>query len=274
MKWRCAWCGKQHESNDPPCTTCGHGTFEEAAVPAEPHETVDTGTQYTWNCTNCGRQHVKNNPPCARCGGHDLERAEMTYEDVDADLAAPGWLEVARPYAPVIAVLVLAGILFGTGIVSPSILPGIGPPTPPDAPGASDEAAGFDLEELETDAHERLEAEREAAGTGTRPPDAGLAGIAEYRNRQDVVTVSGGQRPPDPDPAEFDLSCTAEVRVERVGPLPESIESYRSASALADAVSRAIVSESGERATAPSLSGEGIDVHVYESAVYVQYATC
>ncbi|WP_425504375.1 hypothetical protein [Salinilacihabitans rarus] len=121
MTWRCTWCGKAHAENDPPCDACGHNVFEPAE--ADPSSrTVDTGPQYVWVCSDCGRQHVKNNPPCSRCGGHDLEKTAFDATAASEDLVAPGWVEVAKPYLPILVAVGLALVLVATGAVS---LPGL-----------------------------------------------------------------------------------------------------------------------------------------------------
>ncbi|MEF8830385.1 MAG: hypothetical protein V5A23_02475, partial [Halobacteriales archaeon] len=64
MKYRCEWCGKPHERNDPPCDNCGHHSFERAVVPKAPEEAPE---EYVWVCPECGRVHPRNSPPCSRC---------------------------------------------------------------------------------------------------------------------------------------------------------------------------------------------------------------
>lgn len=81
MEWRCEWCGKPHESDDPPCDNCGNGQFERAVRPVAPE---GEGGPTVWICTECGRDHPRNNPPCSRCGGMELEKREQTYEEGDA----------------------------------------------------------------------------------------------------------------------------------------------------------------------------------------------
>lgn len=81
MEWRCEWCGKPHEEDDPPCDNCGHGSFEKAIV-ARPDLAADGDpeTMTVWVCTNCGRHHPKHSPPCSRCNN-----AELTKEEVRVD---------------------------------------------------------------------------------------------------------------------------------------------------------------------------------------------
>ena len=82
MEWRCEWCGKPHEENDPPCDACGHGSFERAVVPTGPE---GDGETLLWICPECGREHVRNNPPCSRCGNMNLEAHEGYPEELEPD---------------------------------------------------------------------------------------------------------------------------------------------------------------------------------------------
>lgn len=272
MKWRCAWCGKPHEENDPPCDNCGHNSFEKAVVRQQQVETVDTGTQYVWRCSNCGRDHVKNTPPCSRCGNPDLEQTEQTYEDVERDLETPSWIDVAKPYAPVIAVLVLVVGLFATGIVPLSVLPGVGTPTPPDAPGDGETAAGLDLEATESEIHDRLEAERASEGYESRATDAGLGALAEYLNRQSVVAAYTDDDPGGPPAvADFDPRCDGEEVVTGSVTLEDAIEDYDDESALAADVADELFDSEIVRT---GYGAEGIDVHVVEGDVVVAYVAC
>ncbi|WP_306058066.1 hypothetical protein [Natronococcus wangiae] len=277
MKWRCTWCGKPHAEDDPPCDACGHNTFEKAVVRREGEapprtETVDTGTTYVWVCPNCGREHVRYNPPCARCGEHDLEKTEQTYDSVDRDLDVPGWLEVAKPYVPAFAVIGLVALLFAAGIVSPSILPGIGHPSPPDAPGDGTEVAGIDLEETELLVHERLESER--TGGGTRYDDD-LAAFAEYHNRAFVAQEYDDA---NPDPAgrdEFGVDCSVDPASRSLSLTGSPIDDYNDEAALADDIAAALLASSIGDDVRTSYPGEGLDVHATDDgAVHVTYVSC
>ena len=276
MKWRCTWCGKPHETNDPPCDDCGHNTFEKAVVregddePAvSPTETVDTGTTYVWACPNCDREHVKNNPPCSRCGNPELEKTEQTYDDVARDLETPSWLEVARPYAPVFVVFAVVAALFATGIVPLSIIPGIGAPSPPDAPGEGTEAAGIDLEATEREVHDRLEADR--AADESRTYDDGLGAYAEYLNRALVAVEYDDASPAQVTPSEFGVDCQRDPIVGQAEPTL-TLADYDDEAALADAVADAL--QSSDSLGGADRTAEGIDIHVVDESVYVFYAAC
>ncbi|APX95994.1 hypothetical protein [Natronorubrum daqingense] len=269
MKWRCTWCGKPHESDDPPCDSCGHNEFEKAVVRQQEFETVDTGTQYMWVCSNCGRQHMKNNPPCSRCGDHDLEKVEQTYDDVGSDLEVPSWLEVAKPYAPIIAVFGLIVVLFATGIISPSIIPGVGTPSPPDAPGDGATAAGIDLEATEEIIHEQLDAERES----TRTYDGGMAAYAEYINRAEVASEYDDANPDSVEPADFGADCSGEIPV-WPGIEMVSVDEYDDEDELASAVTTAFETSGSEEITGDEYDIEGMDLHAVDGQLYVTYAAC
>jgi predicted nucleic acid-binding Zn-ribbon protein len=286
VKWRCTRCGKPHAENDPPCDECGHNAFEKAIVRIDetdarsgaegepiPSGTVETGPDYVWACTNCGREHVRNTPPCSRCGNPDLERVEQTYEGLERDLDTPSWFEVAKPYLPLFAVIAVVIALFATGVVSPSILPGIGQPSPPEAPGNASEAGGLDLETTEELIHQRLEAEREPSESRTY--DDGLAAYAEYRNRLHVLNDFANETSDGPTSDAFDHQC-GDTRPQE-GPAVitgVSVEDYPDEAGLADDIAAELLSryDDGMRT---GYDAEGVDVHVAPNGdIYVFYATC
>ena len=81
MEWRCEWCGKPHDEDDPPCDNCGHGSFERAVVRRTDLGGEDSDTTTVWVCTACGREHTKHAPPCSRCNNADLERREKRVDE-------------------------------------------------------------------------------------------------------------------------------------------------------------------------------------------------
>ena len=89
MEWRCEWCGKPHEEDDPPCDNCGHGSFEQAVVPRPDLAASNPETTTVWVCTNCGREHPKHSPPCSRCNNAKLERQEKRIDESNLT-AMPG----------------------------------------------------------------------------------------------------------------------------------------------------------------------------------------
>ncbi|TYT61147.1 hypothetical protein [Natrialba swarupiae] len=281
MKWRCSWCGKPHEENDPPCDSCGHNSFEKAVVRADEKpasssgKTVDTGTTYVWRCTDCGRDHVRNNPPCSRCHNHDLEKIEQTYDDVDDELETPSWLEVAKPYIPAFAVIGVVALLFATGIIPASILPGIGAPSPPDAPGEGADAAGIDLEATEGEIHERLEAERAAIDADSRAYDDGLAGYAEYMNRAFVMIDYEDERPDGVQPDDFGAECATRPTGGQLPLADGPISAFDDEGALAEAVADGLLESEIGDAVRTGSDSEGVDLHVGpDGDVYVYYVAC
>ncbi|QLG47683.1 hypothetical protein [Natrinema halophilum] len=278
MRWRCTWCGKPHEENDPPCDACGHNTFEKAIVRVDENgdrtedepavsESVDTGRSFVWTCTECGREHVRNSPPCSRCGNPQLVQTEQTYDGLERDLSAPGWLEVMKPYVPVVIGFALVAAVFATGLVSLPDLPGSGPPAPPDAPGEGTEASGIDLETTEEVIHERLEAER----SGSRRYDDGLAAYAEYYNRAYVAIEYEDARVEKVSLDDFGIDCHGTLDEGQL-PYTFSIADYDDEATLADGVVERL--QSGDVVTGSGYDVEGIDIHVVDGSVYVFYATC
>ena len=273
MKWRCTWCGKPHAENDPPCDACGHNAFEKAIVRADDGsggrserqpgrsesapETVDTGTEYVWACTNCGREHARNTPPCSRCGDPDLERVERTYEGLERDLTPPSWFAVAKPYLPILVVLGIVVALFATGI---------GPPSSPDAPGETIEAA-------EGEVHERFEAERNSAEQ--RAYDDGLAAYAEYQNRRSVANAHGERDPERANAGEFDLSCGDARPLGVQAVLTGASVADADESELADAIAAELLNSEYGDDVRTGFDAEGLDAHRAPNGdVYVFYAAC
>lgn len=274
MKWRCTWCGKPHGEDDPPCDDCGHNAFEKAVVregdaesAAASADTIDTGPSYVWACSECGRDHVKHNPPCSRCGHPTLEKTEQTYDDVETDLETPGWLATAKPYTPILAVVIVVGALFATGIVSPAMLSGASEPTPPDAPGSGTQAAGIDLEETESLIHDRLEADRGEP----RTYNDGLAAYAEYHNRGHVAVKYDDAEVKRVSLNDFGVECRGAVD-EGSLPYSLSLENHDDESELAAAIVE--VMRLSDIATDTRFETEGMDLHAIGDSVYVYYAAC
>ncbi|AHF99408.1 hypothetical protein HALLA_11575 [Halostagnicola larsenii XH-48] len=282
MTWRCAWCGKPHDSDDPPCERCGYNSFNRADDAGGDADQGGTSPTYVWACTNCGREHTRNSPPCARCGNHTLEKTEQTFDEADSDLEVASWLEVAKPYSPFIAVFVLIVALFATGIVPASVLPGIGT----DVPGEATEANGIDLDETALLVHDRLTDERQAAtetetsdGTGVGAPleyDEGLEEFATAENQRLVVSAytddDGGDRT---DPSAFDLPCESAPQGIQVL-AQDSIDAYDTEAALADDLATNLLeSLDSQEVGQGDHDAEGIDIHVGpDGSILVVYVVC
>lgn len=272
MKWRCAWCGREYDSDDAPCETCGHETFEPAAEGAR--SPFESGS-LVWVCTNCGREHVKHSPPCSRCGNHRLEKRTIDETVFADEVSSPGYLAVGKPYlAGIVLVVALVGLVLA-GIVP---FPGIGgPPTPPDAPGDSDRSAGLDLRTAEAALHERFETERESVGSDGRDLGGdGTDAYVEYLTRHRVAdrydsSYDGSM----PDAAQFDLGCTTQPTAGVATPSVD-IETFDNESAFADAIADELLGDDGFRdAALGEANSEGITIHVGpDGTVFVGYLSC
>lgn len=271
MTWRCSWCGREYDTERSTCETCGRETFEE--VSESSNSAFESGS-LVWVCTDCGREHVKHSPPCSRCGGHSLEKRDTGDIDV-GDVESPGYLSVGKPYLLGAALVIGLVALVVAGIVP---FPGVGgPPSPPEAPGDSDRAAGLDLRDVETALYERFETEREAAGVSTRAFGGGGTGpYIEYRTRHWVTerydpSYEGSM----PDADAFDLRCEVQPTL-GVGPSTVDIDTFETESALADALAEELLADGGIRsAVLGDAANEGITIHVTpDGDVVVGYLAC
>ncbi|WP_276272140.1 hypothetical protein [Haloarcula litorea] len=286
MKWRCEWCGKPHEEDDPPCDNCGHGTFEKAVQPVGPESTDDDVQPggSVWVCQDCGRQHQRNSPPCNRCGSADLVREPVADSDPLADIET-SWRDVIEPkyvagYA-VVAVLLGVIALGGLGIVP---LPGFdtgasgSPPAVPAAPGEADTAAGLSLSAVEDAYVDALNEQRARAGAGELTRDAATDEAAAYYNKAVVEARAGDGPGPEREAfSRFDLACERpavmayRVDYDRVG---QSLDGFDSEPALAQSLVdsyaiRGIPYRSSEAGTV------GVDVHVApDGTVFVTHVVC
>lgn len=209
MEWRCAWCGKPHEENDPPCDNCGHGEFEKAVVPMAPEsEDDDSDTITVWVCTECGNDHPKHTPPCDRCGGGPLERREVDYDEeaVMAEMlgndgggrtpsADVSYLDVLDTklilgFIGVGALVVILALGFA-GVIDVPGIPNDGGPVP----GNATTYEGLSLATVEEQYVSTLNARRAANGYENLSRDQQLAAIAtsfnQDRVRQDYADGEG-----------------------------------------------------------------------------------
>lgn len=272
MQWRCEWCGRTYDADDPPCDTCGHESFEPADGSESPFDSGAT----VWVCADCGCEHVKNSPPCSRCGGHNLEQREAGAEDIDEELIAPGYLDVGKPYLLGIAAVV---VIVGLALAGVIPIPGVsGPPAPPEAPGDSDRANGLELSAVERSVHDRLTEERAEAGTAERGYDdgGGLDAFIEYATSHRVAEEYDPDYDGDPpDPADFDLACGSAPTLGVVN-TGLDVSEYDSETALGNAVAESMLSEESFREVAVGeQEREAIAIHVApDGAVYVGYIAC
>ncbi|WP_423999294.1 hypothetical protein ACOZ4I_10585 [Haloarcula salina] len=282
MKWRCEWCGKPHEENDPPCDNCGHGTFEEAVTQVN-HEVVEGGPR--WVCLDCGRQHQKNSPPCNRCGGSNFERRTGPPEDDPLDEIKTGWLDVleAKYVLGYVTVALVIGIVL-LGLVAGVPLPGFqsetpaGPPPIPDAPGQADTVNSLSLAEVEDIYVEVYNVRRSSISGGTVTRNATADDAATYYNRGRVAAHYENADPPTRDGvSRFALSCDRpatvhyEVAYDRT---PMSVEQFGNETAFATALVDSYF-ERGQPVRQTDDRTIGVDVHVGpDGRVFVTHVLC
>lgn len=273
MEWRCEWCGKPHEDDDPPCDSCGHGSFERAVVQQAPAGESTT----LWVCTECGREHPKHNPPCSRCGKPDLERRERTVDD--AELTPPGYLDLLTPrYALGLAVaLVLAAVLV-LGLAGVVDLPGMddrGVPEVEDVPGSAESVDGTALSAIEASYVDRYNERRADEGAPDLERDDQLAAIAAFVNRRQVRADAGEDAPADRERVE-DLLAGPCGR--SAGVPPTFVDRPPDGAGSAGAIGGFLADRQFERfgASVPAERGLiGVDVHAApDGRLYVTQITC
>lgn len=260
MEWRCAWCGKPHESDDPPCDECGHNSFERAVV-----QGADVDSTVAWVCTQCGREHPKHNPPCSRCGNQTLERRDITVDD--AELAAPGYRDLLTPtyVAAIIGVAVLGGVLL-LGLAGVISLPGMAPgvPTVSDVPGNASHLGDVPLAGVEDAYLRRANLLRPQANLTLLHPNDRLEAVARYYNQRRVKAAAGlGDLPSGDELGELiEGTCGREAGfVTETVPIPTSVDTP-------DAIGGRLAERAFEsgRLNLPAPRGRaGLDVHALEN---------
>lgn len=268
VKWRCTWCGREYDADDPPCETCGRETFE--PVEGDEADSAFEAESFVWVCENCGREHVKNPKICARCSHPSLAKRPANETDLSEELSTPGYLSVGWPYVlgavAVIAVVVLAL----TGVLP---VPGVGgPPAPPEAPGEATQAAGLELETVEAATLERFDAERGAE----RGRDQGLNELVTYLVRHEVATAYDPEYDEElPDLRAFDPNCGTELGGDVIE-LGLSPAAFDDEAALGDAIAAALLEDPGFEAVITGDAGvEAVTVHATpDDTLTVGYAAC
>jgi hypothetical protein len=296
MEWRCAWCGKPHEENDPPCDNCGHGEFEKAVVPVAPEsdDGGDAETYHVWECTECGNDHPKHTPPCDRCGNATLERREVTYDEeavVEEMLGEDGTgpsadvsyldaldLRLGLLMLGVAALVVVLGLGY-LGIVD---VPGldVGPRAEATAPGNGTTVGDHSLDAIETAYVEVVNDRRAEAGFEELEDDDDLSRAAAHLNKRLVRERVGDERETTNDVA-FELMQRACEDVEDADPQPFTVEprSLPSGSLAGHDSETAAAAALVEFRDAPGsptrLERIGVDVHVApDGTVFVTEITC
>jgi hypothetical protein len=178
-RWRCEWCEKPHEKNDPPCDNCGHHKFERAVVPVAP-DAPDHEPEPVWVCPECGRQHQKNSPPCSRCGNPGLEKHVPDETDYAEELGGTSYLDILEPrYVAGFAFALVAGGVLVLAMAGVITLPGMDG----GVPGSADSVHGVSLADTESAYVTELNERREAAGLGALERRDGVDDGARVLNR-------------------------------------------------------------------------------------------
>ncbi|MEF8787077.1 MAG: hypothetical protein V5A45_14185 [Haloarculaceae archaeon] len=274
MDWRCEWCGKPHEENDPPCDNCGHGTFEEAVV-RRTDLADDGGLESTtvWVCTECGRTHTKHSPPCSRCGNHKLVKEEQRVDD--DELSVPSYVDLVTPryVLGLVVVLALAGLFVGglTGVID---VPGFGNEVPDveNVPGEADTAGSIDLATVESAYLGAVNETRANASDGSVSRDERLDEVAAFTNQRLVKSEYGDGTLP-----------TRDRIAELVGDSCQGgfvVETYTLQSgdyASGDALGSAFASEqfANSEISATSTTTVGVDTHTApDGTVFLTQIVC
>jgi DNA-directed RNA polymerase subunit RPC12/RpoP len=277
MEWRCEWCGKPQEEDDPPCDNCGHASFERAVVPRTdltegegPDETI------VWVCTECGRTHTKHSPPCSRCGNRKLVREAQGVDE--SELTAPGYLDLLTPkyVAGLVVVLGLAAV-FVLGVTGIVYVPGLSSGLPPisDVPGDAATSGDRSLAAVEDAYLDALNDRRSEAGFGTLSRNADIDDVAEFANQRVVKADYGDGQPPEQGTINDALSGTCDrARGTLVTLEPENgVDAADSDEALAAALVDRRIAD-GEFVTADR-GLVGLDVHVApDGTTYLTQFVC
>lgn len=274
MEWRCTWCGKPHEENDPPCDNCGHNKFERAVEQMAPQQT-DGPTDPVWVCTECGRQHTKNSPPCKRCGNVHLEKRQPDWEEFE-DIGGTTYRDVLEPryvagYA-IAAVLGITLLLVYTGVIT---LPGMGRPPVPDAPGQAEQVGDLSLSGVEAAYVDELNDRRDEAGVAALDNDSDLEWYAGFVNKRTVANTTGDG--PALSREEFTKVtdyCQPQPTVRRYTAFSTgSVEEFENETALAATLLDSL--QDREDVLAESQTQVGVDVHVAPNdQIFVSVAVC
>lgn len=272
-KWRCAWCDKPHDRNDPPCDNCGHHKFEKAVVPVAP-EDPDHQREPVWVCPECGRTHQKNSPPCSRCGNSKLDRHIPDESDYTEELSGTSYLDLLNArYIAGFVVALVAGTVLLLGLLGVITLPGMGN----DVPGSADSFDGVDLADTESAFVSELNDRRTSASLDGYERISSLDDGARLFNQGWVSDRAGSGSRPGAEQLERELdgTCAAEDLVAYSPSLDaEARSSLETPDALAAVLVNSYVSEIGGLQDA-SDGAIGVDVHAGPSErVYVTVIAC
>jgi len=267
VTWRCTYCGRESDIEDPPCETCGRETFERVGDDAG---SAFRAESFVWVCARCGREHVKHPKICSSCSHSTVEKRPLDRDGIDDELSVPGYLDVGWPYLLGAGAVVAVVVLALTGVIP---VPGVGgPPPPPDAPGQATAAAGLELRTVEDELRADFAAER----AGPRESDDGLDALATAAVRHEVASRYDAEyEGAPPEARNYDLDCRTELGGDVVF-LSVSQAEFRDEAALAAAIADRLLERSATETLVTREAGaEGIEIHVTpEATIAVGYVVC
>lgn len=274
MRWRCEWCGKPHESDNPPCDNCGHGTFEKAVV-QQTDLSGEEGPESTtvWACTECGREHTKHSPPCSRCGNAKLEQQQSRVDE--SELSAPGYRDLLTPrYAAALAVAGLLATVFVLGFTGLADVPGFPDddvPSVDNVPGNATQSGGVALAAVEDEYVAEINTRRETDGIDRVERTGGLDEIATFYNQRAVKEVFGDGTLPDADRLGELLGNECDARA-------ESGFTFITQNGTTDAATLGsrLAASIQERQFQPDREATtiGVDVHAADGELFLSHLVC
>ena len=294
MKWRCEFCGKPHEEDDPPCDNCGHSGFEKAVVPRTDLAEGEREPALVWVCAECGREHPKNTPPCSRCGAATLEKQRQAIDETE--LTAPGYRDLLTPGYVLAALLAVLGTIvlvfaitggvavpgtgLGAGGASGSGGDGLAVNGP--VPGNATSVGGTQLRAVEQAYLDALGDPSETgpgAGTPAAAPErsAALDALATDANQQQLAWTVGPTTATAEQRQRFSAELDDRVVSECDGQpgtilgLPVTVAPEHGAAALGDRLADAVTTE-WTAETRPTAIG--VDVHAVGDRLYLLQLTC
>lgn len=276
MEWRCEWCGKPHEEDDPPCDECGHGKFEKAVVQVP--ETDDPNSMRVWVCEECGRNHPKHSPPCSRCGHMQLRKEVQEFDE--SELESASYLDVGTEYVAATVALVAVVALVAAGVIP---VPELGGNDLDDVPGQAESADGFDLTGIEAGIADGINEQRAEDGVGDLRTGGDLDAVAERYNKLRVGQRYGDYEAEQPSESyrQVGYECSREPATQS-GVIParddeRPLETYGSEDELAATVVMDFTMRSGGEDGLLDADREavGADVHVApDGTVFVTVTAC
>jgi hypothetical protein len=277
MEWRCEWCGKPHEENDPPCDNCGHGSFEEAVVRrTDLADEGDREATLVWVCTDCGREHPKHAPPCSRCGNPTLEKQEQRVDE--AELNAPGYLDLVTPrYLAALGVTLLVAAVVVLGLVGAIDLPGFdqgGVPDVENVPGNGTAVDGVALADVEAAYVTALNRERAATDQPRLTRSDHLDAVTTFYNQRVVkFLLAGSDLPGDQQVTDLLAEQCREGSPIAFDDARVTVDGNETAEELGEELAAELL-DSGGFDPPETVDTLGVDVHSVDDRLYLGQFVC